>query len=254
MSNSGKHTITSSTPPPDPPDGGGIGPIQTIFNVIFYIFLIVITIKWCAEPSKYPNAPTAPNPPTTGYATFEAANSHGTSALSLVLGGGNYEFVYKSADSLASVLNGMSGTSVYTADFATGQTSGDPQKADTLVLVGSLKLSVGSLSNKDSIYVNVLSRGHDISAYFNYSTSPRGPPVPMISRTKKTIIVVGEIKDVNIQSGYGESTRDIRILDLNPSENEEREYREASARYSREIETYRIQQRYEANRPRPAHR
>lgn len=244
MINYGKHKITPTTPLPPPPPPV-IGPIHKFINVVFFTFIILGSIKSCTEPTQRPSAPTPPTPPTPGLAVFSSANLLAT-PLSIVLGGGNYELIYQTANNLAAQLQAFSSNSVFTANFDTGIASGNLDDADVLILVGSLKLQVGTLDKNDSLYANILSRGKEINAYFNYSTSPRGPPINAANRSRKQIIIIGELKHVEMGDSYGDSTRDIRILDLNPSDEDEKKYKEATSRYDSEIFKYKEKQTIKA--------
>ncbi len=240
LSGSGKHTITASTPT-SPPDGGGLRHLHAAFIIVFFvyfIFFLLITNKPVSAPSQSLTAAQQPTPPAPRFAEFESRSS----SLMLVIGGGNYEFIYRSVADGPSLLHALSGKKFFTADFVSGKTSGDFRDFDVLVLFGSVKLSVGAIGEIESLRVDVLSRGKDINAYFNYSTSPRGPPLARIARLRKTIYIVGELKEVNIQSGYGRSSRDIKLLDLDPSPVEEQRYISAKHNYDRRVEQQRIQQ------------
>lgn len=238
-----KHTITSAAGGGSSEAPGCLSALGEIVRGFFAVVLIgglgAVVIGSLFGP-EIPQPPPAPQP---RVAIFERANDGPAStALSIVLGGGDYDISYESAGDLATAMSRYPGQSVFLADFESGTRYGNLKQAHVILLKGSLKLSVGSISGDKSLYANIVSRGKDVNAYFNFSTSPRGPPDIPIERTKKKVVVIGELAVVSISGSFQQSTRDISILDLNPSQGEESAYIEARQRYQEAIKTFDAEQ------------
>jgi hypothetical protein len=215
-------------------------------------FLVLLSTPIILIDARLNPAPSLPHKPQPRVAIFEAANPNGTN-FSVILGGGNYDIHYESASNLENLEVGPN-EKVFTADFNKNETTGDLKLATTVILIGTLRLDVGDIAGEDSLYASILARGKNLNAYFNFATSPTGPPIIHTDREKKRAIIVGTLNKINLGSTYDNSTQTLRVLDLNPSEEAEREYRKAYERYQREIEKYRSEQKLRRYTPKPHYR
>jgi hypothetical protein len=216
MSTGGKHTIT--------PGGGGTpdGPKFGIFHLIFCLFLLYGLLKSCTGDSSPPDHPQ-PQPPTSKVATIDAGG-----LLKVVLEGGSYEFIYYTEDSLSDVKDKYKGSNTFTANFQNGRVSGDISSAQVLIIVGNVNLHVADIYNTDELNARISSTYDKTKAYFKYSRSQRGPPDP---QKRVLIIIVGIMEKINIGKSFNRSTRDIEIMDLDPSEDEWKKYNGDISRY-----------------------
>jgi len=155
--------------------------------------------------------------------------------IAVILGGGEYEISYETAENIPDRQT-LGTDKVFFADYTKGITSGDPSSAEVYVLIGSLKLQIGDIAESDHLYANILSRGKDVNAYFNYANSERGPPAVM---EKRRVIVVGELETIGLPARFGSSLNDVDHLDLNPSEHSEREYQASLAKYEADVAIHR---------------
>lgn len=165
--------------------------------------------------------PTPPPPLKARLAQFESTqHSSDGDGAALILGGGEYEITYETVDS-ASGIGDLAGASVFAMNFDNKASVGDPKNADVFVLFGSLKLKVADIDDNDALYASILSRADKVNAYFNFATSERGPPV---DKKKRRVIVVGDLAEVALPAGFGNSTTTVDVLDLNPSESRQHDY------------------------------
>jgi hypothetical protein len=193
--------------------------------------------------------PQPPIPPAR-IAVFHASpDAAGEVALAITLIAGKYQISYQTERALRPE-DAQAGPNRFVADFRRGTVAGNLETAETLILIGSIDLKIGALSGTDSLYANVLSQGRRANAYFEY-ISPRGPPFGASAAMEKKVVVVGELNSVRMPDTFGDSATNIRILDLDPTEREQREYELAKERHEREIEAHREAERVRAGKTRP---
>lgn len=250
----GDHTLSSGSPRSSTPGGGQGGSHWTTWVVLAMVVLALfrwlgsdepratpaIEVTPAAGPAAAPVAdaasapsPARPRPPIAKLAQFESAQQAPDRRDDrLVIGGG--EVAYETVDS-ADNIGDLGDARVFTMNFDTGIASGDPRTADVYVLFGSLKLKVADIDEDDALYASILSRGDQVNAYFNFATSERGPPA---DEKKRRVIVVGDLEQVGLPAGFGNSTTQVKVLDLNPSERSQHEYELALQQYHADIAQY----------------
>lgn len=225
----GDHTIR-----PIPPDGGNRGTgFGDVIKALFGIFLIVQLIRACVQFFDIPDYPTSPQTKAAVFRSAEAAP--GLEALVLALGGGSYDVSYEAVDSIEAIKSVYAASSIFTANFKTNSTSGDLDRADTIILIGKIRVDIHHIDDKDSFAGKILSHGEKVTAYFKYAGSPRGPPSTSQSHDnkRKRIIVIGEIASIKTPDGHGNSSTDISVLELDPSKADYDRYEAAKAEYER---------------------
>jgi len=247
----GDHKITSNSPKPgnataDKKGGNKWGLWLVGILVVFAIFRCAKEDEHAITPAAFgpvaapvaaaASTPLPPKPLYAKLAQFDSARpSQGADNATLVLGGGEYDISYETADNLGAI-NGIDTASVFSVDFDKNTVNGDPKTADVIVLIGSLNLKVADIAETDELYVNILSKAKNVNAYFNFETSERGPP-PV--KKKRRVIVVGEIANVSLPASYGNSTTTLKVVDLNPSMASQQEYEIAILKYQSDVELHR---------------
>ena len=184
-------------------------------------------------------AASAPSPPEKLYARLAQFDSArplpGVENVTVILGGGEYDITYETVDNLTAI-NDIGAAKVFSVNFNENSTKGDLTTADVIILIGSLNLKVADISETDELYVNILSKAKNVNAYFNFATSERGPP-PV--NAKRRVIVVGDIANVTLPASYGSSTTTLKVVDLNPSKDNQQEYELAMQKYRVDVDLYR---------------
>lgn len=184
------------------------------------------------------NAPPQPPPPLQArVAIFDTAEKD-KPPLTVVLGGGSYELIYETVSHLPSLI-GKEANSIFTANFSTGETSGNLKEASTIVMYGAIKLAVGYTTDKHVLYANIVSRATAVNAYFNFATSERGPPAELHS-IRKQIYVIGTLANIAFGDSYLNSKQTIKLLELEPTAVERRRHEFQEVSYTEQIEDLRI--------------
>ena len=248
----GDHEISGLVPPqrgtpPPPPKRGGNWPMVIIACIALAgLWRFVGGSNDDATPAApaavlapvaapAASAPVPPEAPRAKLAHIEAALPAAVNPLSLTLGGGDYGIGYETSDTMPSP-DSLGTASVCTMNFNDGSVEGDPKTADVMVLIGTLTLKVVDIAQDDKLYVNILSKADNVNAYFNFATSERGPPA--VTKTRR-VIVVGRFDHIDLPGTHDASEADIKILDLNPSEADQRQYEDALQQYQVQVEAYR---------------
>ena len=202
---------------------------------LFLAFILILSLAQCGG---RPSGPPPPTAPSAKVAVLKAlvAPSDG-SGLRITLEGGSYEISYSTAETVESAIAALiPGSRVYQANFETGTTSGNLRDADTLLLVGNIVVDTARIGEKDYLYSDIATFGKNTSAYFNYAQSPRGPPNAGESKHAKRVIVLGQILGMNFGEALGQAVREIRVLDLEPTDKEKQRYEAAVSQHNRDIE------------------
>ena len=247
----GDHKITSNSPKPSGAAASEKG--GNNWGLWLVGILVVFAMFRCAkedEPAITPAAfgplaapvaaaastPLPPKPLYAKLAQFDSARpSQGVDNVTVILGGGDYNISYETAENLGAI-NGIGTANVFSVDFDKNTANGDPKTADVIILIGSLNLKVADIAETDELYVNILSKAKNVNAYFNFATSERGPP-PV--KKKRRVIVVGDIANMSLPASYGKSTTTLKVVDLNPSQDSQQEYELALQKYQSDVELYR---------------
>jgi hypothetical protein len=167
-----------------------------------------------------------PQPPPARYAHFEAAVASTTTdpVLSFVIADGSYnvEMLGHAKSSIQAIQSELRDHKVFIANFKTGETVGDHTSADVYVFVGDVRVTIGSMSNSDTLLASIATAGPRMKAHFLYANSSQGPPkgFDAAAEGKKTLYILGNVTNYVFPAAKGESTRDLRILELEPDSTE----------------------------------
>lgn len=240
MSDRGLHTLSpGGPPPPGPPPKGLLGALQSALGclgtggVLFFVLIAVIFIEsQCASPG--PSYRPPPAPPAERTASFYSDASAPTPLL-VQLSGADYEVEYVAIDDARARQLLASTDKAFVADFRTGETRGSADGAEVIILVGRPNLHVGAYGAFDRSATEFVVHENRIRrAVFDHATPPTGPPYLALPE-RRTIHVVGELVNVEMEGFSGSSVNRVRILDLGPSEEEWRQYEERKADHYRRL-------------------
>ena len=202
------------------------------------LLLPLALLAWFFVNAMSGRTPEPPaQPPEPRVAVFQATNiAEIANPLTIILGGSNYDFEYETVDSLSQIEKQINRKGIFYADFSKNISSGDLEKAGTVILVGSVSLSIGALNGSDILHASTTIDRKKINAYFNYAQSPTGPPNFQQNAKKRKIIIVGEMTNINFPTTFGSSQTNISILELSPSKEKIWNYTEEMLRYDLQTE------------------
>jgi hypothetical protein len=187
---------------------GGIGALVIFFVICWLIMGALRVVDWIvSEPNSGPavsavsvSSPSSQQSTGSYYRVFRSAEG---GSLTLVLANGNYSLSFETR------LSATVPVDAAIFDFSTGQVTGDPTTADTIVVRGNVNLQIGEISELDTLRARINDFGTSAYAHFDYSPHRLPTAVP-----RRRVIVVGSIRTMTLPGGAGGSTSDIRVLAL----------------------------------------
>lgn len=243
--------------------------------------------------SSMSSGPSSPLPPPPQRAVFETRGDFAN--LAFTIAGGSTPVLYetRNPDELARELSGQE--SVYFVNFNDGTTRGDLSTATAIVVVGAVKVSIGSMRDTETLTSQIIHAGGMVDALFLHGHDdpvatrerllhsvpvdrvhwPRGPPesvprfqgIPGMAQARakpgtRRVIVVGSLDVIRFGNMKGKSHHRLDVLDLGPSEEDERKYAERRSEYERDVRYHEVRYgtpehpkpAYEYARSRPAGR
>lgn len=243
MSNNGAHTIT----PAGAGKAGGNRHGSTFGAGIclFYACILIMVLHSCAADSTHASY----SPPSLKARTLTISSSDASAIASpaITLTGGSYEFSYDTYEHMEDIKNVHSGDTIFVADFKNNTFSDNLKSADVIIIVGDVNIDVDAIAGESSLRARAVYYGRKISATFDYSHAPQAPPSSTSKKNKKKIIIVGNIHNINIGKGLEKSFREINIMELDPTAEEQEAFmftQQQERRRKADIERY----RYEAHR------
>ena len=235
MAEDAEHQLVGVDVPKKPEEPSQFG---RAVGILFVLFLVIASIAGGGGGSKGP-----PTPPEPRAALITSADG---APFVVGIGGANYTFNYMTQE-VWRARGGSLDRPICIADFLAHTITGDLIGAKTIVVRGKMELHVGSIRGVSSLVADITTRDKEISAYFNYAQSPTGPPAMMADHEQNrgrrvNIVVLGELRHVNIGDAYGSSHLDVSLLDLEPSA-------ASVGRYKDEKREWEFKQVVERNRP-----
>lgn len=183
--------------------------------------------------------PKKPPAPPSQQASFVSAQP-GKEPLVVRIAGGLYDISYHTVDAHDQLVQDLDPTTTFVADFNHDTFSGNINTAQTILLIGTVKLAVTAIGGADRFHADILSHGKSIDADFRYANSARGPPGT--DSVRKKIIVVGEMRAISLPESFQNSESDTHVLDLDPSPQALAEYKDALSRYEASMQAYDLAQ------------
>lgn len=204
------------------------------------LLLPIGLILWYIADALLGNKPTlpVPQPPQPRVGILQAIDTTGIeNPITIVLSGANYEINYETVESLSEINQAAKQKDTFFVDLKNNTASGNLEKASTIIIVGSVKLSIGAIDENDILHADAFVHRNKINAYFNYAQSATGPPSERNGDVnKKRIIVVGNLINIDFPTTRGSSEANISVLELAPTKEELRAYAETVAHYEHSIE------------------
>jgi hypothetical protein len=186
--------------------------------VITFLFFSALVKAWdiasylfASEPTHASAAPPAAytNQPSKQYFRAFTSADRDSKLPPILLGGQNYNLKLFSATVGTLYKGTTSPERTFIADYDNGTFIGDFDTAEEIIIKGNVNLAINDISEIDTFKASFTQTGKNISAYIDYAQSPQGPPSRSIH---KNIVILGEIREIQLPSGGGNSRSDIRIM------------------------------------------
>lgn len=229
MTERGKHTVRGQAAGSQPRKDSRVSGEAVIAWIFWLVVMPVLFFNWIHEASHEGQNVYPPAPPRSKVAVFRSTDVNAP-PLSIVIGGGTSSVEYRPIDPQQNgEINLLPQNTTFYANFATGETRGDPKTATDFVLIGAgLEVDIGNISGSDVLNAGFINYHKLVNAYFNYENSERGPPA---SHRNYTVYVCGDVESFNFLGGHRDSQTKVTVLELDPTDHDIQVYNEAVVSY-----------------------
>lgn len=160
-----------------------------------------------------PTTSTSTGASQTYYRVLSSTKSSGADIV-VVLASGDYS-ISIDADRDSSQISSLLQSETFFVNLSTGIKKGNIISAKNIVIYGNANLKISDIGELDSFIANIRDRGPIVSAYFDYSRSPRGPPA-QASKTRRKVFLVGNLEEIVLPDAYGSARATIGVMALGP--------------------------------------